>query len=167
MFRSVREAVAPEKDKKDGMAFVRAVRDEGARSKVRERMASLLESGMTLKEVLDMHAGSSELLKRAEYREVLDEALLSVSGRVATASLVPGINDWWHMSAQEGLKQGTPGIGRGKDKEKKPAPKPFNLKRRKEQPSPEPLPIEGLLIKQRDPSQSQKPIETLLRESQV
>lgn len=150
-----------EKEKEpSGEKLILFLNNKEKREKIKYQMSCLIMMGIKLKDILDIYSDQSSLIKRAEFRNILDEVVLSMNDKkMIYASLPIGINDWWRLSVQEGLNQ---------EKNEKPKiPKPFNLKKTKENPSREPLSIEKMLERSHDQSQSQKPIEILLRESQI
>ena len=149
----------------DGREFLVAIGDPDARRKVKRAMACLAAAGLDRKQVLDFFAGPSELLRRAEFRKVMDEdPKLVLASKAREADLGPGlgINDWWKIGLQEGLdrSQHTDGKPPAGLKHKK---DPYNLRRAKE-----PETYEALLKgKRSEEPTGQKLMEQQLRESQI
>jgi hypothetical protein len=143
-----------------GVELSMRLKDRSERANLLRRISRLLELGLSPRDVLDFYSDYSSLPRRVAYRDVILEAAeMSSPGRTVTASVPIGVNDWWWPSAQEGLKM--KGHSEKEEDEKEPLNKP-----EKEEPMVEPT-IEVLLARDRDPLQSQKPTELLLRESQL
>ena len=157
-----------ELDTLKGREFLEAIRQPAARERTRSLMAQLSSLGMTKRHVLDFFSGPEDLLKRAEYRAIMEEAnsrpvLATRNASRKTADLGPelGINDWWYFGLQESLNQAQHDENKGQPKAR--PSKPFNLRKKRQPPT-----TEELLDPKRDKNMSaQKSMEQLLRESLV
>jgi len=158
MARKYRE-LRGDQDNKKGLSFIKWITDENERAKLAKRMSRMLKMGFSKSDILDVFSSETDLLRRAEYGLVLDEACdQACPKKVALAGHPIGVNDWWHIVVPEALNL--------RSEDKKPRVKPLN---------PEPLPavppekagIETLLERDRDERPSHKPMETLLRESML
>ena len=157
MARRYRELRGDQKDLK-GFPFVSWIRDEEARSSLRKKMGRMLRMGMSKGDILDIFSSEVDLLRRAEYGNVLDEACEEFCPKkVALAGHPIGVNDWWHLIVPEALNKADQKKQKVKVLNPEPGPKV----------PPEKAGIETLLERDRDERQAHKPIEQLLRDSMI
>jgi hypothetical protein len=163
-----------ERDKR----FVEYVNNPLERDAHLNQMVSMLQMGMSPNDVLDSMADRKDLIGRAAYGRILDEALKIFNGQLKerrqtadqgkttrTASVGIGINDWWHYTLQEDLNatQHTQGVVNEPSKAK-----PYNLRNKRMEFPTGPKTTEGLLASKHDKEfGAQKTMEQLLRESRV
>jgi hypothetical protein len=158
MARRYRE-IRGDKENKKGMPFVHWIYNAKERCVLKKKMSRMLHMGFQKKDILDVFSSETDLLRRAEYGLVLDEAFEEICPKkVALAGRAIGINDWWHIIVPEALNM--------KSEDKKPSVKVLNPEAGPKVP-PEKASIEILLERDRDERQAHKPMETLLRESMI
>jgi hypothetical protein len=158
MSRKYRE-LRGDQDNKKGLSFIKWITDEAERTKLVKRMSRMLTMGFSKSDILDVFSSETDLLRRAEYGLVLDEACdQTCPKKVALAGHPIGVNDWWHIVVPEALNL--------RSEDKKPRVKPLNPEPLQAVP-PEKAGIETLLERDRDERASHKPMETLLRESML
>jgi len=158
MARRYRE-LRGDKEDRVGLGFVKWINDDVERESIRKRMKKMLHMGIQKKDILDIFSTETDLLKRAEYGLILDEAYEELCPKKVTlAGKAIGVNDWWHIIVPEALNL--------KSEDKKPKVKLLNPEPNPNIP-PEKAGTETLLERDRDERQAHKPIETLLRESMI
>lgn len=143
-----------------------------------EIMLYMLQLGLDSKSILDFFCSREDLLRRSFFYQVLDKAkklydeekqesrVAIMTGRLKTASVDVGINDWAFYTLQEDYNR-----TQHQNNKQDPNPgRPFNLREKKKAPqfSTSPKTTEGLLNNQHDPELGyMKSTEQLLRESQI
>lgn len=140
--------------------FVMMARDKHARNAIKCDMEHLLNLGLGKKDLLDFFAPDRDLARRAEYRQIAEELIDSLSKSKVVVAGLGGINDWFYAT-QEKINESRHVNDQGRR-----TVEPFNLQKKKKAPSPRSY--EQLLMTQHDKDLSaEKTTEQLLRESLI